>query len=154
MFESTKILELGSCAFRQPNASHSHCRFIHGYKLSAKFWFKASELDHNHWVVDFGSLKGLKNILKDQFDHTTCLAADDPTLPIFKQLVEQDACDLRIMEKGTGVERIAEWCFYAANKFVAGATDNRAMCTKVEVFEHENNSAIFEYVPEHKKNSI
>jgi 6-pyruvoyltetrahydropterin/6-carboxytetrahydropterin synthase len=143
-FQSTKIIELGSCAFRQPKAYHSHCRFVHGYKLSAKFWFSASSLDENHWVVDFGGLKGLKKILQDQFDHTTCIAADDPALPAFKELVEKGACDLRVMPSGTGVERIAEWCYSAANKFVSGMTDNRAKCTRVEVFEHENNSAIYE----------
>jgi 6-pyruvoyltetrahydropterin/6-carboxytetrahydropterin synthase len=147
MFISTKIIELGSCAFRQPKASHSHCRFIHGYKLTGKFWFQSKELDENHWVVDFGGLKGLKKILQDQFDHTTCVAADDPALPIFEELVKVDACDLRIMPKGTGIERIAEWCAHAANRFVAGITENRCRCVKVEIFEHENNSAV--YVPDY-----
>jgi 6-pyruvoyltetrahydropterin/6-carboxytetrahydropterin synthase len=145
-YQSTKVLELGSCAFRQPNASHSHCRFIHGYKLSAKFWFEAETLDKNHWVVDFGGLKGLKKILREQFDHTTCIAADDPAIPIFEKLVQADACDLRIMPSGTGIERIAEWCLKAANRYVAGITNNRCKCIKAEVFEHENNSAI--YTPE------
>ena len=142
-FQSTKILELGSCAFRQPRAQHSHCRFIHGYKLSAKFWFDAKELDIHNWVFDFGGLKDFKKILRDQFDHTTCIAADDPALPVFEELVKQDACDLRVMPNGTGIERIAEWCYFAANKYVAGLTENRCWCSKVEVFEHENNSAIY-----------
>lgn len=152
MFQSTKVLELGSCAFRQPKASHSHCRFVHGYKLSAKFWFEAKELDKSNWVVDFGGLKDFKKILRDQFDHTTCIAADDPALPIFQQLVEADACDLRVMPNGTGVEMIAEWCFKAANKFIPGRTENRCKCIKVEVFEHEDNSAIYTAVrPEFSK---
>ena len=146
MFRSTKILELGSCAFRQPRAQHSHCRFIHGYKLSAKFWFEATELDQNHWVVDFGGLKGLKKLLETQFDHTTCIAADDPALPIFQSLVDADACDLRIMPNGTGIERIAEFCHMAADAYVDELTDGRCKCIKVEVFEHEKNSAIYEKV--------
>ena len=143
-FQSTKIIELGSCAFRQPRAYHSHCRFVHGYRLYAKFWFTAKTLDENHWVVDFGGLKGLKKILQEQFDHTTCIAADDPALPAFRELVEQGVCDLRVMPDGTGIERIAEWCYSTANKFVYGMTDNRSRCIRVEVFEHENNSAIFD----------
>ena len=71
-FTSTKILEIGSCAFRQPKAE-SHCRFLHGYRLTAKFWFKANELDEHNWVVDFGSFDNLKKLLKDQFDHTTVI---------------------------------------------------------------------------------
>lgn len=142
-FQSTKVIELGSCAFRQPKANHSHCRFLHGYRLTAKFWFAASELDDNNWVVDFGGLKGLKEKLKNQFDHTTCIAADDPALPVFKELEKAGACDLRVMSNGTGVERIAEWCYDTADFFIKAATNDRCYVEKVEVFEHEDNSAIF-----------
>ena len=142
-FQSTKVIELGSCAFRQPQANHSHCRFLHGYRLTAKFWFAASELDENNWVVDFGGLKGLKEKFKNQFDHTTCVAADDPALPIFKELEKAGACDLRVMANGTGVERIAEWCYDTADFFIKAATNDRCWVEKVEVFEHEDNSAVF-----------
>ena len=142
-FQSTKVIELGSCAFRQPKANHSHCRFLHGYRLTAKFWFSANELDENNWVVDFGGLKGLKDKLKNQFDHTTCVAADDPALPVFKELEKVGACDLRIMSNGTGIERIAEWCYDTADFFIKAATNDRCWVEKVEVFEHEDNSAVF-----------
>lgn len=85
MFYSTKIIELGSCAFRQPNAD-SHCRFLHGYRLTAKFWFASETLDQNNWVVDFGGLKELKKLLQKQFDHTTCISRTDPKLEQFKKL--------------------------------------------------------------------
>lgn len=140
MYQSTKILELGSCAFRQPNAS-SHCRYLHGYRLTAKFWFEAKELDENNWVVDFGSLKELKGILREQFDHTTCIDYSDPHVETFKQLAVDGVCDLRLMQ-GVGIEKFAEWCYFASNRFIAGITENRCHCVKVEVFEHEDNSAI------------
>lgn len=143
MFRCTKLLELGSCAFKQPRAK-SHCRHNHGYQLKAKFWFASKELDINHWVVDFGGLKDFKSILKDQFDHTTCLAFDDPHLDIYKELERRDGCKLRIMPKGTGIERIAEWCFDAVNKYLLRIHGDRCICTKVEVFEHQDNSAIFD----------
>lgn len=141
-FQSTKIIDLGSCMFRQPKAE-SHCRFCHGYKLYAKFWFECNDLDANHWVCDFGSLKGLKQILENQFDHTSCIAADDPHLDTFKMLHDKGIIDLRIMERGTGIERIAEWCQKAANKYVSKLTNNRCWCSKVEVWEHDKNSAIY-----------
>ena len=142
-FQSTKVLELGSCAFRQFQAGHSHCRFIHGYRLTAKFWFGTDTLDKHNWVVDFGGLKGLKNKLRDQFDHTTCIAADDPTLPIFESLVKADACDLRVMPNGTGIERVAEWCFDTSDRYISHLTKNRCWVDRVEVWEHENNSAAY-----------
>ena len=142
MFSSTKIIDLGSCAFRQPQAK-SHCRYLHGYRLTAKFWFEANELDENNWVVDFGGLKELKKLFQDQFDHTTCISRTDPKLDVFKKLNEAGVCDLRVMD-GVGIEKFAEWCHSAADNFVGVLTNLRCRCTKVEVFEHENNSAIFE----------
>jgi len=140
-YESTKIIELGSCAFRQWRAD-SHCRFIHGYRLQAKFWFGASSLDDRNWVVDFGGLKALKQVLEKQFDHTFCVAEDDPKLELFKQMHNEGVCDLRIMPKGVGIERTAEWCFDVADAHVRGLTKGRCWVERVEVWEHEKNSAI------------
>jgi len=142
-YQSTKIIELGSCAFRQWRADHSHCHFIHGYRLVAKFWFSCDKLDDKNWVVDFGGLKELKNILEKQFDHTFCVSADDPLLSYFKQLHDLGAVDLRVMENGVGIERTAEWCFNQADKHIRELTNNRCCVDRVEVWEHEKNSAIY-----------
>ena len=135
-FTSTKILELGSCAFRQPEAD-SHCRFLHGYRLTAKFWFSASQLDKNNWVVDFGSLGHLKKILKKQFDHTTVLDIDDPYIESFTGLNDAGVLDLRLMD-GVGIEKFAEFCYKTADEYVKEVTKGRCWCKKVEIFEHEN----------------
>jgi len=140
-FTSTKILELGSCAFRQPNAD-SHCRFLHGYRLTAKFWFSASQLDNNNWVVDFGSLSHLKKILQKQFDHTTVLDINDPYIESFTGLDKADVLDLRLMD-GVGIEKFAEYCFKISNNVIKEQSEGRCWVDKVEVFEHENNSAIY-----------
>ena len=146
IFNSTKIIELGSCAFRQPRAD-SHCKYLHGYRLTAKFWFESNELDNNNWVVDFGALKGLKNILQEQFDHTTCISYSDPHVETFKQLAVNGVCDLRLME-GVGIEKFAQYCYHVANKHVQDITGDRCWCVRVEVFEHENNSAVYSEVNE------
>lgn len=143
MFKSTKIIELGSCAFRQPRAK-SHCSFLHGYRLTAKFWFEADELDENNWVVDFGGLKKLKLIFQDMFDHTTVIAADDPHINVFREMEEKNIIVLNVLQNGVGIERFAEWCCLTADEFVQQITNGRCRCIKAEVFEHENNSAIYE----------
>ena len=143
-FSSTKIIELGSCAFRQWKAD-SHCKFIHGYRLIGKFWFECNTLDEKNWVVDFGGLKQLKQVFEKQFDHTLCISADDPQLELFKHLHSTGACDLRIMHKGVGIERTAELCFELADSHVRGITNNRCWVSKVEVWEHDKNSAIVSY---------
>ena len=151
-YQSTKIIELGSCAFRQWRAD-SHCKFIHGYRLVAKFWFGCDKLDERNWVVDFGGLKELKQVLENQFDHTFCVSADDPQLELFKQLHSVGACDLRVMEKGVGIERTADWCFDVADAHVRGITKNRCWVERVEVWEHDKNSAIvssgYTHMPAH-----
>ena len=142
-FSSTKVIPLGSCAFRQPFAQ-SHCRFIHGYRLQAKFWFGCNELDKNNWVVDFGSLKELKNILEKQFDHTTAISENDPERPLFEFLHSKGIIDLRVMKDGVGIEKFAQYCYKEANSFAITETNGRCSCYKVEVWEHESNSAIYE----------
>ena len=140
-FESTKIIELGSCAFRQPQAK-SHCRFLHGYRLTAKFWFSCNELDENNWVVDFGGLKGLKEKLQQHFDHTTIISKNDPFLDDFNELNRKGVIDLRI-DDGVGIEMFAKRCFDIASIYVSAMTDGRCDVEKVEVWEHESNSATY-----------
>lgn len=142
LFTSTKIIPLGSCAFRQPYAT-SHCRYIHGYRLQAKFWFACNSLDKNNWVVDFGSLKPLKNILEEQFDHTTVVWVEDPDLQTFIELNKKNIIDLRIMKDGVGIEMFAKYCADKANEFVKNLTNNRCWVEKVEIWEHEQNSAVY-----------
>jgi len=142
-YQSTKVIELGSCAFRQWRATHSHCRFLHGYQLKAKLWFGASSLDDKNWCVDFGGLKELKAKLHHVFDHTTTVAADDPELETFKDLDKRGIIQLRILDRGVGIERVAETVFSIADSYIKALTSNRCWVDKVEVFEHEENSATF-----------
>jgi len=141
-FESTKVISLGSTAFRQWRANHSHCSKIHGYRLKAKLWLTADTLDDKNWVYDFGGFKELKKIFDQQFDHTFCAAADDPSLETFKTLHQQGVIDLRVMEKGVGIERTAEWVFNKTQEYLQLVTNGRVSVEKVEVWEHEDNSAI------------
>ena len=144
-YTSTKIIELGSCAFRQWKAEGTHCKFIHGYRLMAKFWFECSELDHRNWAVNFGGLKELKTILQNQFDHTLCIAADDPLRGLFEDLNAAGGCQLRIFKDGVGIEKTAEWCFNAAHQFLINNKETAGRCwvSQVEVWEHDQNSALF-----------
>jgi 6-pyruvoyltetrahydropterin/6-carboxytetrahydropterin synthase len=151
MYTSTKVLELGSCAFRQWKAAEgreggdnsSRCSKVHGYRLMAKFWFGCKGLDDRNWCVDFGGLGKIKALLKQQFDHTLLIAVDDPLLPLFQQLHDSDGCDLRIMN-AVGIERTAEWCYENIDPIIKEMTVSRCWLEKVEVWEHTENSAIYQ----------
>lgn len=131
-----------SAVFRQPNAQHSHCKFLHGYSLSFKFTFACSTLDDKNWAVDFGGLKELKKWLHDNFDHKVILDAADPELEMFDPLVEKGLAEVVVME-GVGAEKFAQHAFNKANKLVRSVSDGRCYCVEVEVAEHSSNSAIY-----------
>ena len=142
-YQSTKIIELGSCAFRQWRATHSHCRFLHGYQLKAKLWFGGSALDEKNWIVDFGGLKELKAKLQHVFDHTTTIAADDPELATFEELDRKGLIQLRVIEGGVGIEKVAELVHNISDEYIKSLTNGRCWVDRVEAFEHEENSATF-----------
>jgi len=146
-YVSTKIIPLGSCAFRQPYAT-SHCKFIHGYRLQAKLWFTCNILDKNNWVVDFGGLKKLKTVLEELFDHKTVVWSKDPDLDMFKQLEERKMIELVVLDEGVGIEMFAKLVHRLANEHVEEITNSRCWCSKVEVWEHPENSAIYESEPQ------
>ena len=56
MITCTKRYDNLPFAHRQPN-HEGHCSLIHGHNWSFEFEFKASKLDGNGFVIDFGDLK-------------------------------------------------------------------------------------------------
>lgn len=144
-FQSTKTYtpEAGlSCCFRQWRADQSHCSKLHGYALGFRFTFEADELDYRNWVVDFGSLKGLKQALVQAFDHRTLISVDDPLIEEFKSLSRAKAIDLH-MVRAVGCEAFAQMAFRMAHDAIRVAGIDHARVISCECFEHAGNSAIY-----------
>lgn len=139
-FKSYKEFNGYSTAFRQWRAD-SHCQFIHGYALKFKVWFEG-DLDHRNWVVDFGCFKrnGVKDWMKQQFDHTTVVAKDDPKLDTFNLMDQSGLIQLRIMED-VGCEKFAEFVFNYLNEKITKETNGRVNVHKVQCWEHNENMA-------------
>jgi 6-pyruvoyltetrahydropterin/6-carboxytetrahydropterin synthase len=102
-------------------------------------------------VWDFGGMKRAKNTIegmspKDYFtyllDHTTIVADDDPYLDKFKQIDEDGIIQLRVLP-ATGCEKFAEFLYVKINNFLLAETEGRVRAIKVEVYEHERNSASY-----------
>ena len=139
-YTSSKVIELGSTAFRQPNAD-SHCKYLHGYQLKAELTFGCEKLDKNNWVFDFGGLKQLKEIFNNQFDHTTVISGADPELDTFKELQNKGIIQLRILDGGVGIEKFAEWVFKTADSYIEEVTEGRVWIENATVYEHNTNFA-------------
>jgi 6-pyruvoyltetrahydropterin/6-carboxytetrahydropterin synthase len=147
-FFSEKLFDGFSSCFRQWRAEGTHCRFLHGYAVSFRVTFEG-DLDERNWVFDFGGMKRAKNKIIGLspaayfswlLDHTVLIAMDDPHLNIFKEMDQKGIIQLRIMPQ-VGCERLAEHLFEVINQFLFEEYGGRVSATKVEVFEHERNSA-------------
>lgn len=131
-----------SCCFRQWQAVHSHCRFLHGYALAFRFHFVCGTLDERHWCLDFGGLKPLRAWLHEMFDHTTLVADDDPELPALRAAEEAGLLQLRVL-RDVGCEAFARLAWAWAADFCARETGGRVRVERVEVAEHSGNSASY-----------
>lgn len=140
-FTSTKKFTGFPCTHRQWRAE-SHCRFVHGYSREFYFEFACNERTVEGWVVDFGGLKDVKDMLEHYFDHTFLASQDDPELATWQELDKKGVIQLRILPNPS-MEGTAEWLYQTVNKMVKEKTKNRAWVTLVEVCENEKNSAIF-----------
>ena len=139
-FTSNKVIELGSAAFRQWRSTHSHCQFIHGYRLTADITFEADELDERNWVADFGGLKELKKDLENTFDHKLVVAEDDPQIDLIKSLDAAGVAEVVVLPN-VGCERFAEYVLNKADDFINKATKGRVRVKSVQINEHEKNFA-------------
>lgn len=144
-YRSTKTFghEVGlSCCFRQWKSKHSHCQYLHGYALSVSIDFEAEELDGKDWVVDFGDMGHVKDWLKDNFDHKTIVARDDPQIDSFYELEKRGIVQLNVIEH-VGCEKFAEFIADSIVKWL-GSQDGyrgRVKLVRVKVSEHGANSA-------------
>lgn len=128
------------------------CNAIHGYALSFYFEFESETLDARNWVVDFGSLRPLKEFIQENFDHTLLVAQDDPHHAEFVRLHDLGLAKLVEVEN-TGCEAIAKFLHEYVNgiflpEHYPNSADQVIFCRKVEVRETPSNSAYYEGRPE------
>lgn len=137
-----------SCVFRQHRAE-SHCRLLHGYALAFKLTFEANTLDRNGWVIDFGSLKPIREFLHRNFDHTLAMAEDDPQANTISGLDVNAApegaqiADVVVLP-AVGCEAFAHYVFHWVKSWLDSTGQSaRVALVSVECREHGANSAIY-----------
>ena len=147
VYYSTKRIGPISTGHRQWR-DPGHCSFVHGYGRYVQFVFACTTLDDKMWVVDFGGLKDIRKWLEDQWDHRLLIASDDPLLDTFKDLHEKGGIDLHVMDVtkgwGPGIEASCKFVHDHIDPLIREQSDHRCWIKRVEIWEHENNSAIYE----------
>ena len=120
-----------------------HCALVHGYSRSVTLTFGCQERDENGFVIDFGGpLRPVKEWIKDQFDHTLLLDADDPLLPTFRELERQEACRLTVFAQ-VGMEGSAKHVYDWVSQWLAETFRGRVWLISVECRENDKNAAIY-----------
>lgn len=150
-----------SACFRQWKAN-SHCKFFHGYALAFDLTFEAIELNEQNWVIDFGGLGFVAEMLKDRFDHKMVVALDDPELPLLRELASKGLVELTELP-AVGCEMFAkhvfeeveEWLSFGAppsmrllrdmqqRTYRLGTLENNPKIISVTCREHAGNSATY-----------
>ena len=147
-FQCTKRLGPISTGHRQWR-DNGHCAWLHGYGRYIQFTF-AGEVDERQWVVDFGDLKDVKAVIEAAWDHKFLIASDDPHLEQILSLEANDIIRVSVMDvtkgHGPGIEGSAKWVYDAVQPMIHEKTNGRAHIAKVEIWEHENNTA--SYIPD------
>lgn len=142
--------ELGlSACFRQWRAK-SHCRFLHGYALSFTLTFGAVDLDECGWVIDFGGLKPVKEMLVATFDHRLVVAADDPQYDRIRALGHPNGLgnDTEVANvlllPSVGCEAFAAYVYDWVTDWLGDmGYAPRVHLIEVAVSEHGGNAAIY-----------
>lgn len=124
------------CCHRQWR-DDGHCSYLHGYDRWVEIEWEG-ERDHRGWVVDFGSLRDIKQWLEAQYDHTTLVAEDDPAIDHLTHLHHLGVLDLRVQDP------TMEGMAYAVAAYVTDWTTRNvplARVVRVDCWENEKNCA-------------
>lgn len=142
LFTSTKTFSGYPCAHRQWRHP-GHCAWVHGYSRSFTFTFAARTSDECGFVVDFGNLKEVHELLRDNFDHTLILPSDDPLIKKFSEICHLGAGKLVILPYGPSMEGTARWLCEEVDAIIRAKTGGRAWVVSVEARENEKNAASY-----------
>jgi len=134
-------------AHRQPK-HRGHCALIHGHNWSFSFVFSAKKLDMNGFVLDFGDLAWLRDMLHALFDHTLVLNEDDPWLAYLREsLLLQPAASADTMlanivtVPNCGAEGLATYLLKQVGMEISDRYAGRVTLTSVTVHEDSKNTA-------------
>ena len=140
MFTCAKIYNDIPFAHRQ-HTHEGHCALIHGHNWSIKITFKATKLDENGFVIDFGKLKFIRQWIEEHLDHACLFNEDDPLLDTILSTAP-NAYKPYIIRR-CSCEGLAEHLFDIFTPMVEETTENRVHIARIDVKEDSRNSGAF-----------
>lgn len=123
-------------AHRQPNHD-GHCKLIHGHNWTIEVVLGAERMDENGFVLDFGKMQVLKDIIA-RFDHAMVLNIDDPAAAHYAHDMYVDLVTI----EDCSCEGLARHFFSSFDHALDMATGGRVFVVSVVVHEDEKNSAM------------
>lgn len=128
-------------AHRQSRHS-GHCAQIHGHNWSFIFEFRSQALSPAGFVIDFGDLKWLKELIYE-WDHACLLNEDDPSLQI---VIDTGVVNVKVIPD-CSCEGIAKYLFAKVEGEVYRRTNCRVHLHSIVVQEDANNSVKYDGEP-------
>jgi 6-pyruvoyltetrahydropterin/6-carboxytetrahydropterin synthase len=131
-------------AHRQPKHD-GHCHLIHGHNWNFDITFRAAngKLDENDFVIDFGKMKTLKELLAGMFDHTLVVLKDDPELEYLREGERRGVAKLTVVDSGSA-EALAKLVFeYATHWLINIKKLPDVYVVRVTAWEDTKNSATY-----------
>lgn len=127
---------------------HKHvgfCRYCHGHNWLFVIEIGCYDLDEQGFVLDFGKMKFIKNILDEAFDHTLVLSQNDEYLSLFQDLAKKNLAKLTIIPNDASAEGIASYVGEVIDSIIKIETSDRAYVKSIELFEDSKDSAIVRF---------
>lgn len=144
MTTCTKLYTDIPFAHRQPN-HEGHCSLIHGHNWSFEIEFVCKQKDKCGFVIDFGKLQDVKQML-NTFDHALLLNEDDPGLMFLQGMLNRQASDAVhfariVVVPDCSCEGLAEYVLAKASDLVQHISVGRVKVVRVTCYEDSKNSA-------------
>ena len=143
MLRTIKRLGGFPCCHRQWK-DDGHCSLLHGYDRWVELEWEGPR-DHRGWVVDFASLKRVRQALEHQFDHTCLIAPDDPEMETWCSLSARNAMAIRIMDPT--MEGMCLWVRELVEEWTAAECQPGVRLIRVTCWENEKNASSWEATP-------
>lgn len=127
---------------RQP-FHEGRCARLHGHSWAITLTFKASDLDENGFVIDFGDLHFIEDWIDQNLDHGMILSRNDPRTKELQKLEASGLLKVTWVENAS-CEGIANFLFDTFAPMVSERTNGRVSLQSIHLEEDSRNSATYQ----------